>query len=79
MKLKYKTGDKVKVKSIDWYNANRDKNGYVHCQGTLYFIPQMLDFCGKIVTIDEVWWDECYIIQEADQDFEWNDDMFEDY
>jgi hypothetical protein len=39
----------------------------------------MLDFCGKIVTIDEVWWDEVYIIQEADQDFEWNDDMFEDY
>ena len=50
--MKYKVWDKVKVKSIEWYNANKDKNGYVHCQGTLYFIPQMLDFCGKIVTID---------------------------
>jgi hypothetical protein len=76
--MKYKVGDKVRVKSLEWYNANKDKNGYVHCQGTLYFIPQMLDFCGKIVTIDEVWLDEVYIIQESDRDFEWNDDMFED-
>lgn len=28
-KLKYKIGDQVKIKSLDWYNKNKDEDGYV--------------------------------------------------
>jgi hypothetical protein len=69
--MKYKVGDKVKVKSLEWYNANRD-----NCE--ILFTPRMLDFCGKIVTVNGIWLDDVYTIQEDDLTFEWTDDMFED-
>jgi hypothetical protein len=76
--MKYKEGDKVKVKSIEWYNTNRDKYGEI-AGGDFYFTSRMSEFCGKIVTIDEIWVDNFYTIQEDDQTFEWTDNMFEDY
>lgn len=81
--MKHKVGDKVKVKSLEWYNANKDKDGDIKCQDTLYFTHPMSEFCGKIVTIAEIWsneiWvDDFYLILEDDQIFEWTEDMFED-
>ena len=36
MALKYKIGDRVRIKSIDWYNENKDKNGYIdECANTI--------------------------------------------
>ena len=75
--MKYKVGDKVKVKSLEWYNANCDKHGYIKCQDIIYFTQQMSKYCGKIVTIDYIWEDEFYWIQEDEQHFDWTDDMFE--
>ena len=76
--MKYKVGDKVRVKSLEWYNANCDKHGYIRCQDIIYFTQQMSKYCGKIVTIDYIWEDEFYWIQEDEQHFDWTDDMFED-
>lgn len=76
--MKYNIGDKVRVKSLEWYNANKDKDGDIKCQDTLYFTHPMSEFCGKIVTIAEIWVDDFYLIIEDNQIFEWTDDMFED-
>lgn len=50
--MKYKVGDKVRVKSLDWYNENKDINGYVNTYCT--FTPQMAKYCGKETTIENV-------------------------
>jgi hypothetical protein len=75
--MKYNIGDKVRVKSLEWYNKNKNKKGYFKCQGGLHFTSRMSKYCDKIVTIDEIWEGEFYWIQEDDQLFEWTDDMFE--
>jgi co-chaperonin GroES (HSP10) len=51
--LKFKVGDKVRIKSYDWYNINKDKDGFVHC-GDSVFDNYMSVFCGSVVTIGEV-------------------------
>ncbi len=51
--LKFKVGDKVRIKSIDWYIMNKDKDGFVHC-GDSVFDNYMSVFCGSIVTIGGV-------------------------
>ena len=86
--MKYKVGDKVRVKSLEWYNKNKDEYGYVKCydcqetdikcQYTIYFITPMSEYCGKIVTIDKIWEDYSYSIIEDEQRFDWTNDMFED-
>lgn len=72
--MKYKVGDKVKIKSLDWYNDNKDYYGNVEC-GFYYFIEEMTKYCGKILTIGEVY-RNVYEVQE-DENFIWTDDMFD--
>ena len=50
--MKYKVGDKVLIKSADWYYKNKDKIE-IDC-GDARFIPSMVKFCGQIVTISSV-------------------------
>ena len=75
--MKYNIGDKVLVKSIEWYNANKGEYGEIEEGGNFYFTSRMSDFCGKTVTIVKIYEDEGYIIQEDDQTFIWSDSMFE--
>lgn len=44
-----KPGDKFTVKSLGWYNANKDKYGYINIKGG--FTPEMAKLCGKVVTV----------------------------
>lgn len=74
--MKYKVGDKVKIKSIDWWD-NNNINGRIKCNDW-YFISGMDKFCGKIVTITEVYpVSECYNISEDDNLWSWTDEMIE--
>lgn len=80
MIMKYKVGDKVKIKSLDWYNANKDKNGSVNTDAI--FIPEMSLHCGKIVEIIEV---EIlkdgsidYYLDIDNGEYNWTDDMFDE-
>ena len=79
--MNYNVGDKVKIKSLDWYNDNKDNDGEVPLiekHDTIYdFIEEMSVFCGKIVTIKNVWKDDYYNICEDDCHYYWTDEMIE--
>ena len=69
---KYKVGDMVVVKSLDWYNNNKDCDGVVRVP--CVFVSEMTRFCGKFVTIRRVN-SRCYDIEG--NSFSWSDEMFE--
>ena len=74
--MKYKVGDKVRIKSLDWYNENKSKShGTVACGGK-YFDYDMREWCGKIMTILTAY-QTCYIMQEDGAKDLWTDEMIE--
>ena len=48
--MKYKVGDKVKIKSVEWYDKYRNHLGCVECEGVV-FTKDMSAFCGAVMTI----------------------------
>lgn len=50
--IKYKVGDKVVVKSLAWYNENKNGSGVVSVPCN--FTKEMQLYCGKILTICRV-------------------------
>ena len=76
--MKYKVGDKVKIKSFDWYNANKNSEGAIIFNDFRIFDESMSEFCGKVVTIDAyVPRGNYYDIKEDGKVNFWSDDMFE--
>ena len=77
--MKYKSGDKVKIKSLDWYKAN-ECSGRVMCDG-LAFLEMMTEWCGKELTIDLIYTDERgsgYIMKEPKIQWRFTDGMIDD-
>ena len=72
--MKYKVGDKVRVKSIEWYNANKNGSGSIIC-GNEFFVNDMSRYCGCVVTINEIHPDGFYRITE--EIYWWTDEMIE--
>lgn len=73
--MKYKVGDKVRVKSREWWDAQpKDETGGVNC-GADYFTDIMVDMCGKVVEILDIL-DDTYLIKGSWMN--WTDEMFED-
>ena len=73
--LKYKVGDSVLIKSIDWYNKYKDEDGDVSC-GEFVFVEGMKKFCSEIMTISEDGGDG-YLMLEDNHGYVWTDEMFE--
>lgn len=74
--MKYKVGDKVKIKSLDWYNANKTKGNEVYLEG-IVFLQLMSKYCGKVATIIYA----CRYGYSLDIDgghYSWIDEMFEE-
>lgn len=73
--MKYKAGDKVRVKSFQWWlNQPKNANGSVDC-GDNTFTKEMTGLCGEIVEISAVYKNEYRIIGSS---YYWTDEMFED-
>lgn len=55
METKFKKGDIVRIKSLDWYNNNKDEKGNVTVTGYSYsFIKVLSELCGKCLVIEKV-------------------------
>ena len=50
-----KAGDKVKIKSREWYEKWKNSNGEVTGLGTHIFLPCMSECCGKTFEIKYFW------------------------
>ena len=75
--MEYKVGDKVRIKSIDWYNENKDEYGNIDC-GDYLMIFEKSQFCGKIVTISSISdVTDSYKIEEDNGRDNWTDEMIE--
>lgn len=60
--MKFKVGDRVRIRSLQWYLENKDENGEIlfgerdpdgfHVTGFAYWNS---DMCGQVVTIDRIY------------------------
>lgn len=69
-------GDKVKIKSLEWYNDHKSNDGNVDC-GYDIFTEDMSTLCGKTMTIKKVLDDYYYLVDDKNV-YNWTDEMFED-
>lgn len=77
--MKYKPGDKVRIKSLDWYNENKDEDGRVYCD-YIGFCKEMINYCGKELTIDFIHGDDgksVYVMNEPKINWGFTDEMIE--
>ena len=76
--MRYKVGDRVRIKSLDWYEKNKDEFGAVLLEnGNYLFFESDTIWCGKVITIVNVCLDEYYTIAEDFGKHRWTDEMIE--
>ena len=81
MALKYKVGDYVRIKSLDWYNKNKDNYGAIYAGNGFCFWKNMVGHCGEIMKITSVKVDPedsnkgYYFMENSDE--KWTDGMIE--
>ena len=80
--MKYKVGDKVRIKSLDWYNENKDKVGNIRYERDdsaypVFFSKYMSNFCGEILTIKSVFKHSYHMNETSSCEF-WTDEMIEE-
>lgn len=75
--MKYKVGDKVRIKSKEWYEENKNKEGRVNVP--FDFVSNMAKNCGMIAEI-KVANENCgfYKIDLDEEARVWSDEMFEE-
>lgn len=77
--MKYKVGDKVRIKPLCWYEENKDEDGYFYLLDGGCFVHEMSKYCGMIATIDDVddENDQYYIDIDSGK-WVWIDEFFDD-
>ena len=74
-RMKYKVGDKVKIRSLEWYNENKDECGVVFVDKQS-FVKEMSEYCGMQANINYAS-EYRYSIDLDDGEWSWTDEMFE--
>ena len=70
-----KVGDKVKIKSREWYEKWKDKYGEVTGLGTHVLLPEMSKYCGKVFKVKNKF-SSAFGLEDAH--FGWIMNMFEE-
>ena len=80
---KLELGQKVTIKSLDWYNSNKEDTGVIKLTAEV-FVEDMSEYCGKTATIVDVFKDLdgvddniMYRIDLDNRGWNWTDEMFE--
>jgi hypothetical protein len=79
----YSVGVKVRIRSYEWYLANRDADGDIPGipEGGFYFDRVMAEYCGKFCTVTDAWQEGGFGINTYRLDpggrFYWHDWMFD--
>ena len=71
--MKYNVGDKVRIKSLDWYNENKTTYGNVLFDNAVFVKEQSL-YCGCVLTIRLVTNNSYHVIEN---NYYWTDEMIE--
>ena len=78
--MEYKVGDRVRVRDLEWFErcCSRDivSRQYEYTSDANVFVEEMVKYCGKVVTITNVY-DNDYSIKEDGGKWFWQDWMFE--
>ena len=79
--MRYKVGDKVRIKSLDWYNENKDNYDCVYAGNGFGFWKNMTRHCGETMKITTVKVDpedsnKGYYFMENSEE-RWTDEMIE--
>ena len=81
MTMDYKVGDKVQIKSLEWYKNNRDLYGHIvfprEDEEDVEFDSLHADYCGQIMTIRSIVYGSRYIMEDDIHESEWTDEMIE--
>ena len=79
--MRFKVGDRVRIKSLDWYNENKDEDGNIRYRRDgaaypIFFTKYMSRFCGETLTIKCVHKESYYMNETGSCEF-WTDEMIE--
>lgn len=78
---KLELGQRVVIKSLDWYNSNKNEHTGIVELMTDFFVEDMSEYCGKTATIvdvsKDVNGDTMYRIDLDNRDWNWTYEMFE--
>lgn len=77
--MKYKVGDKVRIKSNQWYITNKDDLGRVKTKSNS-FNNNMSEYCGMVATITNIgtgFKKIDYSIDIDNGEWYWNEETFE--
>ena len=79
--MRFKKGDKVRIKSLDWYNKYKDEYGNIRYKRDdsaypVFFSKYMSNFCGEILTIKSVFKYSYHMNETSSCEF-WTDEMIE--
>lgn len=67
--MKLKVGDKVLVKSKEWYDREKDSRGWISIDNT--FVPEMSIYCGKLAIVTSILEHDGYRLNIDDEYWVW--------
>jgi len=75
--MKYKEGDVVVIKSLKWYNKNKDFDDCISRQGQHCFTSEMKQYCGMRAQVTAAHSD-FYLLDIAGDEWVFQDYMLDD-